>query len=284
MAYEQFIPELWASDVITNLQKNLVFGSVANRNYEGEITDSGSVVKINYLGDVTISTYDPDSTTLTYPSLDDAQRELKVNQIKSFSFGVPDIAAAQAKPETRAAAMVNAAYGLKNAADSYIAGLYTEAGIVDSLGTEATAIDITSINVTEYVGLISQKMDENNVPDMGRWLIAPPWFIQKLVIAKIVLDTNNSDIISNGYFGRFLGFDIYKSNNVSVKTASTNQGSRILAGVSDSITMAEQVLKMETLRLETKFTDGIRGLYVYGAKVVRPETLACLRADYTAEP
>jgi hypothetical protein len=284
MAYEQFIPELWASDVITSLQKSLVFGSVANRNYEGEITDAGSVVKINYLGDVTISNYDPDTTTLTYPSLDDAQRELKVNQVKSFSFGVPDIAAAQAKPETRAKAMVNAAYGLKNAADSYIAGLYTEAGIVDSLGTEATAIDITSVNITEYVGLIGQKMDENNVPDMGRWLIAPPWFIQKLVLAKIVLDTNNSEILSSGYMGRYLGFDIYKSNNVSVKTAATNQGSRILAGVSDSITMAEQILKMETLRLETKFTDGIRGLYVYGAKVVRPETLACLRADYTDEP
>lgn len=284
MAYEQFIPELWASDVITSLQKNLVFGSVANRNYEGEITDAGSVVKINYLGDVTISTYDPDSTTLTYPSLDDAQRELKVNQVKSFSFGVPDIAAAQAKPETRAKSMVNAAYGLKNSADSYIAGLYTEAGITADLGTEATAIDITSVNVTEYVGLLGQKMDENNVPEEGRWLIAPPWFIQKLVLAKINFDTNNSEILSSGFMGRYLGFNIFKSNNVSVKTASTNQGSRILAGISDSITMAEQILKMETLRLETKFTDGIRGLYVYGAKVVRPETLACLRADYVIEP
>ncbi len=284
MALEQFIPELWASDVIVNLQKNLVFGSVANRNYEGEISASGSVVKINYLGPTTVSTYAPASTTITYADLDDAQRELKVDQQKYFSFRVDDIAAAQSKPEVRSAAMIDAAYRLKNEADAYIAGLYTQAGIIDSLGTEAAAIDITSVNVTEYVGLMGQKMDENNVPEDGRWLIAPPWFIQKLTLAKITFDTDNTATLSNGFMGRYLGFNIFKSNNVSVKTAATNQGSRILAGYSETITMAEQILKMETLRLEGKFGDGVRGLYVYGAKVVRPETLCCLRADYVVEP
>lgn len=284
MALEQFIPELWAGDVITNLQKNLVFGAVANRNYEGQISEAGSVVKINYLGPTTVSTYSPASTTITYADLDDAQRELKIDQQKYFSFRVDDIAAAQSKPEVRAAAMIDAAYRLKNEADSFIAGKYTDATIIGSLGTESSAIAITSINVTEYIGLINQKMDENNVPEDGRWLIVPPWFIQKMVLARVFLDTNNSEVLSNGKMGRYLGFDIYKSNNVSTKTPATNTGARILAGYSGTITLAEQILKMETLRLESKFGDGIRGLYVYGAKVVRPETLACLRATETAEP
>jgi hypothetical protein len=117
----------------------------------------------------------------------------------------------------------------------------------------------------------------------GRFLIVPPWFYQKMVLAQINLKTDNTGIISSGFVGSYLGFNIYMSNNVSVKTASTNAGSRIMAGYTGSITFADQLLNVEAYRPETSFTDAIKGLYVYGAKVVRPETLAVLRADYTAE-
>ena len=283
-ALEQFIPEIWSGAILETLQRALVFGAVANRNYEGEISQYGDVVKINQIGPITVSSYTPDSSSLTYATLKDAQTELKINQRKSIAFKVDDVINAQTKPKVMAAAMKDAAYRLRDNSDAYIAGLYADALITAGLGTEATPIDVTSVNVTEYMGLVSQKMSENNVPDDGRWFVGQPWFIQKLVLARITLDTSNSVYISQGFRGQYLGFDIFESNNVSVGTPASNAKTRNLAGYSQSITFAEQLVKMRAMELEDSFHTGVSGLYVYGAKYVRPETIACLRADYTVEP
>lgn len=282
-ALQGFIPEIWSGELLERLRKAHIFGAVANSNYEGEITGFGSVVKINQIGIVTVADYSADSTSITPQVLGEGQKELKINQSKYFAFKIDDVTAAQMKPKVMQSAMAESAYRLRDASDSYIAGLYTDAGITNGLGTESTAIDITSANVTEYVGFVAQKLDEANVPMESRWMTIPPWFHQKLVLAKITLDTANSPVISNGFVGRYLGFDMYMSNNVSVKTAATNQGSRILAGYSGSITFAEQLVNIEAYRPEASFSDAVKGLYIYGAKVVRPDALACLRADYTAE-
>jgi len=284
MSLETFIPEIWSGELLARLKAALIFGAVANRDYEADISEFGQVVKINQIGTITINSYSKNSTTLTRQKLNSAQKELKIDQSKYFDFDIDDIDQAQTKPKVMQEAMQEAAWGLRNSADQYLATLYTDAGIVASLGTEATGIDITSVNVTEYMQLVSQKMDENNVPSETRWMIVPPWFHSKLTLAKITLDTNNSDIITNGFKGNFLGFDVYVSNNVSVKTASTQQGSRIMAGYRGTMTFAEQILKVEGFRPHDGFEDAVKGLYVFGAKVTRPDTLAVLRADYTVEP
>lgn len=201
-----------------------------------------------------------------------------------FAFKIDDVDAAQTKPKLMQNAMQEAGWGLRDASDQYIAGLYTDAAIQADLGTEATPIDITSVNITEYIGLVAQKLDEANVPSETRWMVAPPWFFQKINLASITLDTNNSEIIRGGYQGSFLGFDLYKSNNVSIGTPASNAKTRVMAGYRGSITFAEQVLSLEAYRPESSFSDAMKGLYVYGAKVSRPDALAVLRCDYTAEP
>jgi hypothetical protein len=113
----------------------------------------------------------------------------------------------------------------------------------------------------------------------------PPWFAEKLTLAKIVQDTANSGIIASGYFGRtYYGFDVYVSNNVVNGTPAANDA-RILFGYRGSISLAVQVTKIETARpsLDGGFKTLVKGLIVYGAKVVRPNTLGVLYADYTAE-
>lgn len=281
MALEGFIPQLWAGTLLERLRKALVYASVANDDYEGEISSFGDTVKINQIGTITVSSYSPDVTSITPQNLDDGQKELKIDQIKYFAFEVDDVTAAQMKPKIMMSAMSDAAYSLRDTADQFIAAKWVDAAITAGLGTAAVPIDITSVNVVEYIGLVAQKMDENNVPTEGRWMIIPPWFHQKIVLAKITLDTSNSDTLTNGSVGRAMGFNFFVSNNV-VNTANAN--SKVLAGYMGSMTFAAQVLKVEAYRPESAFSDAVKGLYVYGAKVVRPDTLALLTADYTAEP
>jgi len=283
-ALEGFIPTIWSGRVLMQLEKAHVFGAVCNRDWEGEISESGDTVRINMMGDINVSDYTPDSTTVTVQKIDDAAKFLKVDQKKYFAFSIDDVIAAQTKPKIMTAAMDKAAYKLRDSSDTYVASLYGQAGIVYGLGTSATPIDITSVNVVDYIGMVGQKMDEANIPPENRWGVMAPWMFHKLTLADITLNTDNSGIISSGFQGSFLGFTLYKSNNTSVGTALTGADTRNMFGYRESITMAEQILKMKAYEPEGNFSQAVKGLYVYGVKVVRPEALACLRTDYTVEP
>jgi hypothetical protein len=280
MGLDGFIPEIWSGTLFTRLEKAHVFGRIANRNYEGDIRGEGDVVKINMIGDINVSTYSKNNTTLTVQTLDEAQRELKIDQVKYFDFVVDDVDQAQTRPKVMQAAMQRAAYKLRDTSDVFIAAKWADAGII--INNAGAAYSITSVNITEYMSLIAQKMSEVDVPAEGRWLAAPPWWFSKLSLAKIALDTNNSDTLANGFRGRYLGFDLYESNNVVIGTPATNALCRIMAGDADSITFAEQITKVEAYRSHTRFADEVRGLYIYGAKVARPESLAMFYATYAA--
>lgn len=278
MGLDGFIPEIWSGTLLTRLEKAHVFGKVANRNYEGEIKGAGDIVKINMIGDINVGSYTKNNTSLTVQTLDEAQRELKIDQVKYFAFKVDDVDAAQMNPKVMQAAMQRAAYKLRDNSDAYLAARWADAGI--NITNSGSAYSVTSVTVAEDMSRIAQKMDENDVPQEGRWLIAPPWFFAKLTLAKIALDTNNSDVLANGFKGRFMGFDLYQSNNVVIDTASTNANCRLMAGDADSITFAEQVVKVEAYRPEANFADAVKGLYIYGAKVARPESLAMFYASW----
>ncbi len=280
MAIVSFIPAIWSAKLLLNLHKNLVFANLINTDYEGEISGAGDRVKINEIGPINIGNYTKNSD-ISFQELTDAQKELIIDQLKYFAFQVDDVDKAQTKPKIMDGAMQEAAYGLKDAADQYVAGLYGGAGITSDLGTNASPLEIQSGDVVEVVALIAQKMDENNVPTEGRWMVIPPWFHNKMVLAKISSDKLNSEVLLNGRIGRFLGFDFSVSNNLDVD--GTADGTKILAGIKPSISFAGQIVQTEALRLEKRFADAVKGLYVYGAKVVRPSTLACLTAKSKAE-
>ena len=276
MSVSNFIPELWSKRINQKLRESLVFGSVVNTDYEGEIGSGGDTVKINSIGDVTIGNYVPNSTSITPEQLNDYQTTLSIDTKKYFAFKVDDVDKAQVNANVMDEAMQSAAWGLKNAADESIAALYT--GAANTITT--TAIDST--NAFAAVLTLGQYLSQENVPEDGRWLVIPPWFKTKLLLAKALVTDNGAaaDAFTNGKVGRVGGFDVYESNNVS------NDGTTyyIMAGTKKAISFAAQVNKVEAYRPEASFSDAVKGLYVYGTKVVYPDALAVLTATVGSEP
>lgn len=292
MAYNRpasFIPEIWSGTILSRMNDALVFRSVVNTDYEGDITGFGDVVKINEIGPITVNSYNATSTSaLTVQSISDAQKLLQINQAKYFAFWIDDIDAAQTKPKIMSEAMKEASFAMANNIDEYIAGLYTEAALVaggSRSGSTITGVDVTATNVLKYISIAAQKLDENNAPQQGRWMVVPPWFAHKLVLARIVQDTSNSGTLASGSLGTGLyGFDFYVSNNITNGTPAADDAC-VMFGYRGAISLAVQVTKVETARpaLDGGFKTLVKGLVVYGAKVVRPATLGVLYADYTAE-
>lgn len=278
MALNEFKPTIWSDLIFMEYDKALVFAPLLNRDYEGEIAGYGDKVKINEIGEVTTNTY---AGTVTYEDPKDASKYLLIDQAKYAAVQVADIDQAQSKPNVMGRIANRIGFSLADDMDQFIAGLADEAGIVSGLGTEGVPISITSANVVNYLSLVAQKMDEANNPRSGRVAVVPPWFVQKMNLAKITKDTDNSEALSTGYVGFFYGFDIYQSNNISHSSTTWYKPMFFLRN--DSIAFAEQLMVTEGMRSETSFSDKLRSLVVYGGKVVRPNSLAVLTCAAGAE-
>jgi hypothetical protein len=268
MALTSFIPTIWSSLFVESLKKNLVYGSLVNTDYQGEIQGFGSSVRINEVGPITVNGYTKDGT-VTFETIDDAQRVLLINQQKYFAFQLDDVDAAQSKPKIMGVAMQEAAYAMKDNIDTYLGTLYAEAGI-----NYGSTVTVSSTSAIQYLMYMSRLMDEANVPTDGRVAIVPPWYAEKLALGQFTYHTSNKEVLTNGFWDRVGGLDVYVSNNLS-KTAATT-ACQIMLFRRPDITFAMQVNKVEALRRDTYFADAVRGLIVYGAKVVRPNAVAVL--------
>jgi hypothetical protein len=272
--------------LLQSLKKAQVFGAVVNRDYEGLIRQAGDVVHINSVSRPTISSYTT-YATITVEALTTADRTLTVDQQKYFAFGVDDVDARQAAGNLIEAAIIEAAYGMSDDADKYLAGLYTSVVTANKVNS-GTAVAVTTGDIA-YTQLtqLKRKADEANIPTQGRWLVVPPWY------HALLLDTNKfaanpaqsaavastvEGALLNGFVGRAAGFDIYLSNNAVLVTGDDYA---CLGGVRDAISYAEQISQVEAYRLQTGFQDAVRGLHLYGAKVVRPDALVYLLASQT---
>ena len=283
MSIKNFIPTVWASELLSSLDKAHVMVNICNRDYEGDIRSYGDTVKINALGEVTVGNYSPNVTSIAPEQLTAAQTVLEINQSKYFSFYVDDVDKAQSKPEIMSEAMRKAAYALADTADELIAGFYTETGST-SLFVSSTALTVAT--TLDLLALAQYNLDKKNVPTQGRWMVIPAWFQAYLTLNKI-LETEGSvnaeGAYVNGYVGRAFGFDIYMSNNLSTSNATNTVNSHYgLAGTKRAISFAEQIVEMEAFRPEAKFADAVKGLHVYGAKVVDPQSLVTLNITSTA--
>lgn len=283
MALNNFISTIWSARLLVNLQKALVYGQtgVVNRDYEGEIQGVGSSVKINAIGAVTVGTYIKNTDIDPAETLSDATQTLTIDQQRYFNFQIDDIDRAQQKPKVMDAAMREAAYALANAADQYIASLYTgidSGNRIGWTGTPKTDLD-TAGKPYEYLVDLGVLLDEDNVPQAGRFVIVPPWFHGLLLQdAKFVATggSNAEATLRNGIVGEAAGFTILKSNNVPNTTGTEY---RIIAGHPMAWSFAEQINSVEAYRPEARFADAMKGLHVYGAKIVRPTCLAVLTAN-----
>ncbi len=282
MSITRFRPEIWSAQLLVALRKALVYAGpgVVNRDYEGDIAQAGDTVRITSISDPTIGTYSPNTTTITPEELTDAQRTLVIDQAKYFAFYVDDVDARQAKGNVMPEAMRRAAYKLADVVDQYVAAFYTGANTANVVNS-GSAIALTAVGTTEQFDLwnkvilpLKVKMDEANIPTEGRYMAIPPWASGYLLLDPRftrVDASGTSEGLRNGMVGRGAGFDFLQSNN-----APNPSGSDYIftAGTDMAISFAEQINKTEAYRPESKFADAVKGLALYGAKLIRPEGLA----------
>lgn len=286
MAVTSFIPKLWSARLLNALDKSHVFANVVNRDYEGDIQKMGDTVHINTIGAVTVGTYTQNTDFTSGPeTLATTDQTLTIDQAKYFNFQVDDIDAAQAAGDIMDKAMTRAAYGLADASDKYIAGILAGAADTTNL-VSSTAVALTSSNVYENVVKMRTILDKANVPTAGRWLVIPPEMYALILLDDRFVKTGGEmaeGILRTGLVAQAAGFDIYLSNNcVSVTTGTETKVTTytITGGVDAAATYAEQIVSTEAYRPEKRFADAVKGLHVYGAKVVDKAQLACLKATF----
>lgn len=281
MSLNNFIPQVWAARLLSNLQKALVYGQpgVVNTDYEGEISEYGNTVKINSIGPVNIGDYTKNQDITGPETLTSAQTTLVINQAKYFNFQVDDIDAAQQKPKVMDEAMREAAYGLADVADQYIANLYTGVATNNIIGDDTTPEVLTKENIYDLLVDLGTILTDAKIPKEGRWVVLPPWAYGLLLKDDrfVHVDKAGTDeTLRNGIVGRAAGFDILESHNVPNTDGSKY---KIIAGHPMAISYAEQINSVEAYRPEKRFADAVKGLHLYGAKLIRPEGIAVLTVN-----
>jgi N4-gp56 family major capsid protein len=279
MAITQMLPQIWSARILAKLEKALIFAQpgVVNRDYEGDIRADGDRVHIHSFNDLTIGTYTKNSTTITYEQLTDTRVTLLIDQARYFSFKIDDVDAAQMRPELIDAASDRAAYQLAEDADSYVASLYSGASTSNPDNTIETS-QFTATNVYQKLVDLSVLMDQVNLPSEGRFVVVPPWVKGLLLQNSTFVTASKPDAVLNGEIGQIAGLRILVSNNVKT-TGTSPVVSHMMAGHPSALAYAEQIVNLEGLRLEGSFADAVRGLHLYGAKVLDGARLFDLQAN-----
>jgi len=273
---DDFVPEIWSANLLEHLRAKLVYasGAVSNRNYEGDIAEAGDTVHITKTGDPTIGTYTAESD-ISVESITDDTRALVIDQAKYFAFDVDDVVKRQALGGWVADVTRSAAYKLANAVDTYISGLMYAAVHNTTNDLSDQTVDIS--DNTGYAVLVNLRkaLVKANVPMDGLWAIVPPEMYAALLQDNRFINAQASadggTALRNGFVGRAAGFDIYESNTVPQNSTGIFN---VIAGSPLATTFAEQINSVEAQRRELRFGDLVKGLHLYGGKVVYPEALA----------
>lgn len=298
MATDKFVPQLWSAKILEALDKELVYAQLFNTDYEGEITDAGDTVHIGQVGAVTIKDYKNGTDIDAADEVSVTDETLVIDQAKYFNVGVSDVDAVQSKLNLLDAATERAGYGFSDACDQFLAntivnGTWSETptSIVDD-GSKDTFSDapFNGESVSTYVVgsdpekaykllvQMNQKLNENNVPKAGRTVVVPPAFESLMLLDSrfVAVGTSESEArLTEGTVYKAAGMLIKVSNNCPVR-GDAMQGTYypVIATSAIQGTFAQQILKTEAYRPEKRFGDAVKGLHVYGAKVLRPEAVA----------
>lgn len=265
MTVKNFIPTIWSARLLAHLDKSMVALTMVNRDYEGEISGLGDSVKINQFGEITVADY---SGTLGTPeALSSTQQTLAIDKAKFYNFLVDDINKAQANVSLVDNATERAGYAMADAIDKELFALMaSQAGI--KVGTKSSAVEVDASNIYDTLVDLGVTLNEKNVPKAGRKVILPPFAIG--LLAKDARFTKQDTVLASGVVGRVGGFDVVESNNLEATGAYT----AVIAGAPTATSFANQIVQTETLRATDSFGDVVRGLNVYGAKVVQADALA----------
>lgn len=269
MAIQNFIPTLWSETLYSELEKDYVGVRLSSRDFEGEIRGEGDRVKICGIGPVTVFDYRKNQDMPAAEVLSDTERTLVIDQAKGFNFFLDSIDLAQSKKSLMQAAMKEASGALSDVADRFIYSLKDESVPV------LENASVTSESIISTIADARRILMENNVPNSAKIsLEVPPAIEQKLVLAKVLRDTDNSAALGRGYIGSFMGFDVYVTNNVE---KDENGAWRCFARTGRAIAFAEQVSAVKAYEPELRHGDAVKGLHLYGAKIIYPKEMVFLK-------
>jgi hypothetical protein len=270
-----FLPEIWSRKLNVKYYKALTLMKIANTNWEGEIKGQGSKVQIRQRPTITVGDYTVNSN-INYQALQDDKIELLIDKAKYWAFKVDDIDKAQADINIMNESSQDAAVQAKIAVETQVFGSV----YADATSTLST-LTMDKTNILDWIIDAEVKLDENNVPTDNRFVVITPkaaGYIQKSDLKNASITGDDKSVMRsgmwNGRLGEIAGFTVYVSNCL----ASSGTTYQCFAGQKDAITFASQITKVETLRLQDTFGDAMRGLAVYGFKVVKPEGLVSMPA------
>ena len=299
-----FIPEIWSGKLVEKFYQATVLGAIANTDYEGEIKNQGDTVKIRSRPTIAISNYTANEDVelnLQRPSI--ALQDLLIDQGKYFNLALDDVMEVQQDIDQLSIWAEDAAEQMKIAVDTDILADITDitgeganipvanrgatAGVISGdidLGTAALPQFVASVAagtkdgqlianseaIVDYLVNCGQVLDEQNIPESGRFLVIPAWMaarIKKSELKDASLAGDGTSILRNGRLGMIDRFTVYLSN-LLLPATGTPTAYPILFGTTAALTFAAQFTKMETIRSERSFSNLLRGLQVYGYKVV----------------
>lgn len=271
-AYSAFIPEIWSQKLNYMLSKECVMLQCVNRNWEGEIKNQGDKVKIITPADVAISTLS--TSNITYSELEPTSQDLVIDQKKFFAFKINDVAQVQANADIMEAHLKNAKKAIEEVQDAYILSLHANVDSNNIVGTEEAAVPLDKTTIySKFVELALCLKNSNAVTTGVRpWVVINPTIESYLLQSSEFIGAHNvaDETLREGAIGRIAGMDVLVSTNLTDVSGKYY----VLAGTNEAITFASQLAKIESLRDKDSFSDLVRGLYLYGAKVVQPKALA----------
>lgn len=292
-----FIPEIWSGKLQVKFYRSTVLAEITNNDWEGEIKNQGDTVHIRSIPTITIRNYTK-GLNLTNEVPVSTPIELTIDNGKYFSVVVDDVDEVQADVRLMDIFTGDASEQMKIAidgdvlqnayADAAAANKGTNAGAISggiNLGTAGNARAVDKNNVLDLLLDMGQCLDEQNVPEEGRWVVISPWAaatLKKSDLRQAYLTGDDTSPLRNGKIGMIDRFTVYVSNNIlqvndnagtTGSTADDFKGFYFMAGTKDAISFASQITNVETLRAQSTFGNIVRGLNVYGYKVVKPEAL-----------
>jgi hypothetical protein len=262
-----------------------VLAAISNTDYEGEIRNMGDTVNIRTTPEITIKTY-VKGQTLSVENPDKPKLQLVIDKGEYFACVEDDVDKVQSDINLMDTWSKDASERMKIKIDQRVLtdilpdisadNKGATAGRISNnidLGTTGSPIAVTKTNVLEYLVDIGTVLDEANCPEGNRFVVIPAkmaGMIKKSDLKDASLTGDSVSILRNGRLGMIDRFTVYMSHNLSVTSGKFS----IIAGHKMGFTFASQMTNMETIRSETTFGNIIRGLQVYGYKVVKPEALA----------
>ena len=265
-----FIPEIFSKLLQAKFYASSVLPAISNTDYEGEISGQGDKVHIRTVPNVTVADY---TGSISYADLTTSTVELLIDQAKSYAFKIDDVLSAQGDIDMLAEASNDAAESMRIAVETDVL-----ANVVTGAATTGSQTTITSSNILTEILDLAKELDELNIPEEGRFIVLPPSMISLLKQSELrqaYLTGDGTSPLRNGQVGQVDRFTVYQSNLLYTPASGTDATyTHVLAGHPKAITFASQFTNTETVRLESTFGDGVRGLKVYGRKVVTPDCLA----------